>query len=283
MKEYMPRIIISGETAGTGGSTTSKILSDALGIPNISGGKYFRGLANRFNKYTIDNRHIATAQNYLDFLLLYENAYNQDGLNGVNHLVGDGFVEGAKGDILAQFGQAIESKFERTNKIDKVWDYAVEQNTILEALSNPGFVWEAKIAILALELDQMQNILPQNEFINTLYLKVLLSIDPKIAAERVGFRENRTVPASEITKRRDRDFARYGKLYTIKNIPIEHGDLSKHADIKIDTQNTEQDGVANRAMQSYIQKLNTLSTELPEVTTSIISKLASIIPPINTQ
>ncbi len=278
MTEYSARIMISGETAGTGGSTTSKILSEALGLPNISGGKYFRGLANRFNRYVFDNNHRGLDHNYQNFLQLYEHVYKEAGLSGVNQLVGDGFAEGANGDELAQFGAAIERNYERTRHVDKVWDYAVEQNTILDALSKPGYVWEAKIAVLALELDQMQSLLPKNDYSNTPYFKLLLTIDPKTAAERVGKRENRVVKTSEITQRRDRDFARFGELYTINGKSIRHKDLSIHANIRIDTKNIEQVEVANMALRCYLATLNSLCEKIPSVTLPIISQITATLP-----
>ncbi len=278
MTEYKPRIMISGETAGTGGSTTSKILSEALGLPNISGGKYFRGLANRFDKFITDHKNLGLDENYQYFLSMYEHAYKNDGLNGVNQLVGDGFAEGAKGDALAQFGAAIERNYEKTRRVDKVWDYAVEQNTILEALSKPGYVWEAKIAILALELDQMQSLLPQNEYSNTPYFKLLLTIDPKTAAELVGFRESRVVTGKEITQRRDRDFARFGELYTINGKPVRHSDLSMHAHTRINTKNIEQVEVANEAIRTYLEQLHTLAKTVPMVTPPLITHLSRSLP-----
>ena len=147
---HKPRIMITGETAGTGASTTSRLLAEQLDLPIISGGKYFRTLANHFAIFQKENSNWSLNKQYQSFLEMYQRAFDD---NEVDSLMEKGTVDMVKGDVLANFQEAIEENYRRTNQTDKVWDYIVDGKTISDALQKPGFIWESKLAILALELD----------------------------------------------------------------------------------------------------------------------------------
>jgi cytidylate kinase len=263
--QHKPRILIAGETAGTGASTTSKILSEHLHIPVISGGKYFRALANRFEKFQIDNPGLDIDTQYKLFLITYQQVFSERGLNGVSELMTHGIKEGAKGDVLATFISAIDRATRNSGKIDSLWDYIVDQKTIESALELPGFVWESKLAVIALELDQMRAIVESAPAMVIPYLSVLLSLDPIVAALRVGQRENRDVNVNEILLRKQRDFERYGDLYHIKGKKVSHNDLSRFADTIINTETASPNEVAKAVIESYIQKLMSISTNRPSI------------------
>lgn len=271
--DYQPRIMISGETAGTGASTTAKLLAEQFNLPNVSGGKYFRGIANRFDKHIRDNEYLSIAENYQVFLHMYQNAYNSGGIDEVNQLIGDGLLEGSKGNILEQFNTAIKNDYSRTHNLSKVWDYVVEKNTIRDALSQPGFVWEGKIAILALQLDQMQEVIPENEYSNNPYLNILLQVNSYIAAKRVGQRETRQVEVKEINDRKKHDYERYSQLYTIRGKAVRHSDLKKYSDIVINTESLEPALVRNKALTTYLKKIENVGSIHPSLAIPLINNI----------
>jgi cytidylate kinase len=253
-----PRILITGETAGTGASTTSRILADKLQLPIISGGRYFRGLANRFVVFQQERPDWDAEQQYLAFLSLYEKTFAQYGLPGILVLLNEGVQQGAKGDTLATFSAAVETNQKRTGQIDTIWDYVVDHSTLYDAVSQPGFVWEAKLAVLALHLDQLQSVVAGADALSFPYLSVLLTLDLNLAAQRVGERENRDVHPDEITVRKQRDFARYGELYQIRGQQVDHGDLSRFTDLTIDTKDVGPNEVVALILQTYLEKMETM-------------------------
>jgi len=253
--QLKPRIMITGETAGTGASTTSKILAEQLKLPIISGGRYFRGLANRFDLFQQERASLSQDHQYQSFLEKYQEVFSTQGLPGVSAILEEGIQQGAKGDILAKFSAAVETNQRKTGQIDTVWDYIVDQKTLSDALQQPGFVWESKLAVLSLSLDQLQSAITGVEFLAVPYLRVLLKLDPLVAAQRVGERENRQVDLDEILIRKQRDFARYGDLYQIGGQRVTHQDLYHHADVTIDTQHLTPAEVAIQVLGSYIDKI----------------------------
>jgi len=255
--QLKPRIMITGETAGTGASTTSKILAEQLKLPIISGGRYFRGLANRFDLFQQERASLSLDHQYQSFLEKYQEVFSTQGLPGVSALLEEGIQQGAKGDILAKFSAAVEANQRKTGQIDTVWDYIVDQKTLSDALQQPGFVWESKLAVLSLSLDQLQSAITGVEFLAVPYLRVLLKLDPLVAAQRVGERENRQVNLEEILIRKQRDFTRYGELYQIGGQGVTHQDLYQHADVTIDTQHLTPAEVAIQVLGSYIDKIIT--------------------------
>ncbi len=250
--------MIAGETGGTGASTTTKIVAQHLDLPTISGGKYFRGLANRFDAFHQQQGCEAMVA-YNLFLSLYERIYDTQGLQGVTQAMEEGIRDGANGEVLGKFEHVIEQAKKKNKKnVHQVWDYIVDQQTIQEALSKPGFVWESKLALIATELDQMQAIVPHNNYSSAPQLRVLLSLDPRVAAQRVGQREGRKVNTAEIKLRKKRDFDRYRELYQIHGHPVTPKDLVRFSDIQIDTQLLNAKEVSAQILKGYITKVSKL-------------------------
>lgn len=256
---FKPRIMITGETAGTGASTTARILADHLRLPIISGGKYFRGIANRFSLFQTKNPSISFEQQYQIFLEEYQSVFSTQGLAGISILLDEGIQQGAKGDVLATFHTAVVANQKRTGQIDTVWDYIVDQSILHDALQSPGFIWESKLAVLALNLDQLQVIIMQSNALTIPYLRVVLMLDPAIAAQRVGERENRQVEVDEILVRKQNDFDRYGELYRIGGQKVSHQSLAHFADVKINTQYQAPTEVARQVLISYLEKIALIS------------------------
>jgi cytidylate kinase len=254
-----PRFLITGETPGTGASTTSKILAEQLKLPIISGGRYFRGIANRFHVFQQEHSHFSVEDQYLAFLDIYQEAFLKNGLVGALALLEEGIEQGAKGDVLARFSAAVEDNQKKTGQIDKVWDYIVDQKTVIDALTQPGFIWESKLAIVSLYLDQLRAVISEIEDSTLPFLSVLLSLDPVIAAQRVAQREDRQVNVEEILIRKQRDFDRYSDLYQINGRKVSHDDLFKYADIVINTENITAHRVAVTALGAYVEKVSLLT------------------------
>lgn len=250
-----PRVLISGETAGTGASTTAKRLSSLLDLPIISGGRFFRGLANRFEAFEAQHGELSVDETYLEFLKLYQTAFSTDGLNGIVPLLKEGIDQGADGVTLARFQGILKGRMERTGKVDTVWDYIVDQNTVIDALNKPGFIWESKLAILALQMDELQTVIAEQPPFALPYMQVLLQLSPEIAAQRVGEREGRAVDVEEILVRKQRDFSRYGQVYHIQGKSVEHEDLATAADVMINTAALSPDEVAVVVVQDYLRKI----------------------------
>lgn len=273
MEGQQPKILISGETGGTGASTTSKLIAEKLSLPVVSGGKYFRALANRFDHFQKQHPELDFDAQYEAFLAVYEQVFKAQGLSGISHMIAEGIEQGAKGDAVAAFSAAIERAQQRKGQIDTVWDYIVDQQTIGDALEKPGFVWEAKLAILSLHFDQMRTVV-QNAPTSALpYLHVLLTLDPEVAAQRVGQRESRDVHVNEILERKKRDFDRYGSLYSIRGRKVAHGDLARHADVSINTETITPPEVASEILRAYIQRLSAASSQNPEHSLVLIKSL----------
>lgn len=271
-----PRILITGETAGTGASTTSKILAEKLSLPLISGGKFFRALANRFAVFEAQKAHLDQEACYEQFLKQYQDVYEQQGLEGINILLADAIEQGAKGDVLAKFGEILENRTEKTGSVDPVWDYIVDEQTIMSALSQPGFIWEAKLAVLALHLDEFRSTVAQFNTLSLPYIKILLRLDPLIAAQRVASRENREVNVQEIMLRKQRDFDRYGELYKINTNPLSHQDLYTLSDLHINTEKRNPNRVARLVLKGYLHKINSTGQSSSSVVTEIKSAIASL-------
>jgi cytidylate kinase len=271
--QYTPRIMITGETAGTGASTTSKLLAESLKLPIISGGKYFRALANLFNVFQGKNNGLSLDEQYQSFLRIYQQVFGQEGLGGVTTLMEAGIAEGARGDVLATFSAAIDNSFKKNGRIDTVWDYIVDQKTISDALQQPGFVWESKLAVISLELDQLQSVVSQSSFLTFPYLRVLLSLDPEVAAQRVGQRESRQVDVEEVLLRRQRDFDRYGNLYQIRGQRVAQRDLSRFADVVINTESTNPKEVATKVLNAYLQKISFVGQSELVLALSVINEI----------
>ena len=232
-------------------------MANSLELSVISGGKYFRALANRFQVFCEQNSDLSSDQQYLLFLKLYQERFSQDGLEGILSLIEEGISNGAHGEILARFGQAIEASSKTTGEVNPIWDYIVDQKTFDDALRAPGFVWESKLAVLAFKIDQLAVVARQSNSVVP-YLRVVLTLDPVIAAERVSEREGRAVSVDEILIRKQRDFARYGELYQIGGQKVLHDHLVQSADVVIDTENTDPNEVAVTILKKYIQILSTL-------------------------
>ncbi len=272
--EYKLGIMVTGKTAGTGASTISKHLEQHLGFPIISGGKHFRALANHFNTFREENSDLSLNEQYQSFLKMYQHAFDS---NTADFLMGKNEAEMVKGDVLAIFQKAIEENYQFTGQTDKIWDYVVDRKTIIDAFSKQdGFIWESKLAILALSLDQMQTVVKQNANMTLPYLKVLLSLDPAIAAQRIGKRENRPVKVEEILERRKRDFDRYGNLYQINGQRVTHQVLADFADVTIDTQENHPEEVVKKILLAYIQKLTTITDVTPNLAHQAISELSNL-------
>jgi cytidylate kinase len=250
-----PRILISGETGGTGASTTAKLLANFLELPLISGGKYFRALANRFQVFCEQHSDSSLDTQYLSFLYLYEERFAKDGLAGISTLIEEGIRDGAHGQTLARFSQAIEASSKRNGGVNPIWDYVVDQKTIDDALRQSGFVWEAKLAVLAFEIDQLAAVASRSDSAIP-FLRVVLTLDPVVAAQRVGSREGREVAVDEIMVRKQHDFARYGHLYQIGGQKVMHEDLARFADIAINTENTDPNEVVAKILKEYLRLLS---------------------------
>lgn len=250
-----PRILLSGETAGTGASTSARHLSEMLELPIISGGRFFRALANRFERFQEERTDLSVDEAYQQFLLLYQQAFDSAGLDGVMKLLYPGIEQGADGVVLARFQGVLKAQAERTGTADPLWDYIVDQNTIVDALNKPGFVWESKLAILVLQFDELQPVILQQPAFALPYMNVLLQLSPEIAAQRIGQREQRQVDVSEVMTRKQRDFNRYGEIYHIQGKPVEHSDLAKAADTIIDTELLSPPEVAAKVVRNYLRKI----------------------------
>jgi|GEM_PF-1381470 len=272
---YTPRILITGETGGTGASTTSRLLSELLEQPNISGGRFFRAMANRFELFQTQNVALTNSEQYNRFLLLYQETFQHIGVEGISILLGDGLDQQADGNQLARFQVAITESQVRTGQLDSVWDYIVDQHTLLDAFQKPGFIWEAKLAILALEIDQLQSVITDRRIFALPLLKVLLQLDPAVAAERVGQREKRQVSVAEIALRKKRDFERFGKLYTVRGTPVVHADLLQAAELAINTEQFSPKEVVSQIIWHYIKKVKLLTEAEPSLSFSFIQNLAT--------
>ncbi len=263
---YRPRILISGESAGTGASTTSKLLAEHLSkpdspFPTISGGPVRRGISNRFRLFQNEHLGMSTDTQYQQFLTIYEKAYQERGLAGAIELLKTGIEEGAKGDVLGYFLDYLKERYEKTKEYDKVWDYITDERTLVNALKSPGFVWESKLAILALKIDQLKKITQFEPTLSHPYMGVLLKLDPAVAAQRIGQRENRVVSIDEVLKRKSEDFDRFNRLYTIGNKPVEHSDLAEHAELQVNTEFNTPSEVSVQILIAYLDKLHSLSQE----------------------
>ncbi len=273
--EYKLGIMVTGETAGTGASTISKHLEQHLGFPIISGGKHFRALANHFNTFREENPNLSLNEQYKLFLQMYQNAFDN---NAADSLMGKNEADMVKGDVLAVFHKAIEENYQLTGQTDKIWDYVVDRKTIIDAFSKKdSFIWESKLAILALSFDQMQAVVKQNANMTLPYLKVLLSLDPTIAAQRISKRENRPVKVEEILERRKRDFDRYGNLYQINGQKVTHQNLTDFADVTINTQENHPEEVVKKILSAYIQKLTIAVDVVPNLAHQAINELGNLL------
>lgn len=259
------RWLISGKSGGTGASTTANLLAEHLQLPVISGGKYFRAFAAEFHQYQQAQRLAGELETendiYNQFLKKCQEILAEQKISGLLEFLKTGLRTGADGEILANFSLAIAKatpKSDAEPNADTFWDTVVDQVTIAEALSKPGFVSESKLAILKLELDEMQPVVSLYDGLALPYLKVLLSLDPKLAAQRIGQRENRAVSPDEVTTRQLRDFARY-KNYHLQGKPVSFEDLTQHADVIIDTSQRTPDQVAVTAVEAYLHKIRQLS------------------------
>ena len=119
----------------------------------------------------------------------------------------------------------------------------------------------------------MQAVVRQNSSMVLPYLKVLLSLDPAIAAQRIGQRENRQVAIEEILVRKQRDFDRYSDLYQINGQEVTHQDLSRLADVIIDTEKNGPTEVATKILHAYIQKLSVTGQEEPTLAPCVINEI----------
>lgn len=257
-RQSMAMISITGISGGTGASTTARLLSKHLELPVISGGKYFRALANRFSYFQEQNSDLSVEMQYKAFLKRYEQVFIEKGLDGASELIQKGIAEGANGKMLSTFIAEIEKSMKKKGQIDKTWDYIVDQKVISVALEKSGFILESKLAVISLKLDQLQDIISKYPTFTLPYLNVLLSLKPEVAAERISQRENRPVNADDILLRKQRDFDRYGDLYQIDGQRVEHSDLYKFTDIIIDTENLKPEEVAITVLNAYIQKVASL-------------------------
>lgn len=254
---YRPRVLITGEKGGTGASTTARLLAGSLDLPVISGGKYFRALANRFVDFKRENVRLSAADQYRSFLKLYRTQYQQAGLDKIGQLLTPGLTEGAKGDMLAEFGAAVEKHASEEGYVDPLWDRVVDGSTLQEAQVSPGFIWESKLAIIASSLDQFSREV-DSSFLTVPCLRVLLELDSVIAAQRVAEREDRHVTVDEIETRKRRDFHRYGEIYTIQGQSVTPQHLKMYADLRVNTASIPAPEVAVQIVETYLEKLQPL-------------------------
>ncbi len=276
---FEPRILLSGETGGTGASTTAEKLSKVLDIPVISGGKYFRGLAHQFELFRQEQlqsgENLTELEMYEHFLSICLVIFEQHQLAGLLEFLRPSINSGANGEVLANFSAAIAKGTSQQKKIDPFWDHVVDQSTLQEALSMPGFILESKLAILKMELDESQDIVSAYHGLAVPFLKVLLQLHPAIAAKRIEARENRAVTKSEVLLRQKRDFTRYGQLYHIHARPVSFQDLAANADIKIDTFQNSPDQVVQRILQGYLEKVSQIGEYQSELAFPLIQKLGA--------
>lgn len=276
-----PRILISGEHGGTGASTVAEILSKILNIPIISGGKYFRGMAHHFLEFQLQYEWLAPENQYRAFLHMYRTVFEELGVSGVYDLIKPFFGHKSSEFALQNLTTQIKQNLEPDGTTNRDWDLYVNLMTMVAVLLSNGFVYEAKTAIAAGEFTEMQPIIAAYDTSTSTsqgnwvvpYIRVLLNVDPSVAAKRISDREERLITKQEVLERKDRDWRRYGEIFTIDGQPAKHRDLYRFADEVIDTEHLTPEQVAQQTIQYYLLKIRFLSQEEQVLARPLIEQL----------
>ncbi len=162
---------------------------------------------------------------------------------------------GANDSELIKFTDAIEENTQLTGKVDGLWDNIVDHSSAQEALQNPGFVWESKLAILALYIDQLKTVVSEEDVLVRPFIKALLRLPTAIAVQRIGTRENRQVTEQEVIKLIEKNFNRFGSLYQMNGQSLTHDDLVKQADVQIETAENNPQQVVESILKAYMRKV----------------------------
>lgn len=255
---HKPRIFLSGETGGTGASTTSKLLARHLAVPLISGGRYYRAIARHFDSFCEEQRSSTDAV-YQRFLNSYQEQYELTGIQGANSLLEPFQDCPPSEDVLSNFNRYVAVHATKDGGLDSVWDYIINEKLLSEALQQPGFVVESKLAVVSVQIDQMLSVVKQYNNLVLPYLAIVLSLDPQVAASRISQRENHNASEQDVLSRKAMDWARYSSLYTLGGRPLKHSDLYRLADEVINTEQQSPEQVTATILEYYSLKIGFLS------------------------
>lgn len=252
------RVLITGVSGGTGGSTTATKTAERLHLPLISGGRYFRAFTQEFALFQTANARTSPELQYQQFLDLYSAAYARDGFKGIEKKISRSIGLPHNTERLQTFSALIDER-RKVGIFDTVWDLATDEMALNRAFTkrpgeSKGFVWEAKLAILALHIKELQEIIVEQEEFALPFLKVLLTLPSAVAAERINTREGTQLTALDIEEQKRENFARY-QLYHINEKSIVPQDLFTYADVEISTEFNDPDTVVHLLLAAYMQKL----------------------------
>lgn len=246
-QEKRLKILITGEP-GSGGSTLAANLMTELRdreVVKISGGRFRRAEAHHWATFKEEMANIDAAQTWLHFEQLYETTYAELGINGVIALLSPYFELPSDDGILLQMDD--DQKLYCKNH--DIWEtmtdcflldqiYNVDQNLVLES----------KLAVVLDVIDQLAQHVDTSAALPL--IKIILRVDPEVAAERISIRQNSPISVEQVKSRSINHWERYGNLYTSQNEPLSQNIVDQQGFL-IDTSNITAQQVLDRAI-TYI-------------------------------
>jgi cytidylate kinase len=284
------RIHITGQN-GSGGSTLAKNLESHLAailgpekITRFSGGRLRRAAAWLWHEWRSDPNRIAeiveshdytadlmdttatpllniTQTLWLKFESEFDEMFRQYQLEGLLNSLTPYMDRPQDDAVLGDFNDT-QSKYSPESIL---WDKATETYLLhLTQTAQTSYVLESKLAVIFQDIQELQALVRTNSGWALPALRLMLTVDPEVAAARISERELEPTTVERVLARRADDSKRYGNAYHMMNTgkPFTEQDL-RDASIVIDTSDKDKDQVLLEAL-SHLARF--LSQEgLPEV------------------
>ncbi len=270
------RFLIAGTWGGTGATETGKLVAKEMDLPRISGGKFFRAIANEFDIFHRSKPGLDATQAYEEYLAKMQDLFDREGLAGVLLYLEESITKDVDDEIAGKFQEILKAKAESTGKLDTLWDFLTDQCIVNYASTQPGWVIESKLAIAVLKIDQLKLAVANPEIFTVPTLATLQTVDINEAARRVAQREGQSSP-EKLLARRDRDFGRYGEMYTVDGQPLSHTDLLEFADIEIATDHLDTPDITGLMYLKYLEKATIAAQSEPVFATPIMDELKEVL------
>jgi cytidylate kinase len=199
------RILISGIQPGTGSTTTKNLLNKVLGSPTFYDSGFYRRVIAQYWKAYAQSNGGATKENWDTF----EQQFTDNGIGTLQVAISNANPKTFSDEILL----ALNEDQARFASDEKIWDSLPDRFAFDEANGENRGVWQGKLTALI-------DVILREKFhsLSIPIFRVLLTIDPAIAAARVSQREDKEDierVRRENEERRIRDWDAFHKLYGI--------------------------------------------------------------------
>lgn len=216
-------ILIAGQP-GSGGST---LRDNILALPNlelekVSGGRIRRAYAQHWQEFSQGQNQDDAASNWRTFSDQYHLAYEQRGYQGVVELFDEHLDLPPDTESLNAFNVA-QAQYGAS---ENLWDLIIDASLYHKLLtSDHSVLIESKLATILDLIDELHRMAIENPVLSQPLIKILLVVEPEIAAQRISRREGRTITVDEVQVRNEADWERYGRFYHIDGKPLTFDDL----------------------------------------------------------